>query len=67
MLPKCDDKSNLDPLSWSEMNADFKAWLEKEDLLDFNSIIVNVYLQNKDRIGWHGDKTDNMAEGTVVS
>ena len=49
------------------MNEDFVAWMKKEDLLEYNSIIVNVYLKDKDRIGWHGDKTSNMASGQVVS
>ena len=45
----------------------FWEWIEREGLQDFNSILVNVYQNKKDNIGWHRDKTSNLASGEVVS
>ena len=45
----------------------FWDWIAREGLEEYNSILVNIYENKSDNIGWHSDRTCNLVEGRVVS
>ena len=42
-------------------------FIKKERLEKFNSILINVYDNRKDFIGWHMDNIKNLQEGIIIS
>ena len=42
-------------------------FIKKEKLEKFNSILINVYDNRKDFIGWHMDNIKNLQEGKIIS
>ena len=47
--------------------VDFRQWIQSQNLESYNSILVNIYDDEKSYIGWHSDTTKHLAKGTVVS
>jgi hypothetical protein len=45
----------------------FKKWCKMNKYKDYNSFLVNVYMDASDNIGWHMDDTTNLAHGEVAS
>ena len=45
----------------------FRTWCAQHKLTGFNSILVNVYENKKDNIGWHCDDVSKLSSGEVVS
>ena len=45
----------------------FKRWCQHENLMNYNSVSVNVYLEKKHCIPWHSDSIEQLADGAIVS
>lgn len=45
----------------------FRQWCASNKYTGYNSILVNLYEDKKDYIGWHCDDVSNLADGEVVS
>jgi alkylated DNA repair dioxygenase AlkB len=45
----------------------FRKWCASNKYTGYNSILVNVYTDASDNIGWHMDDTRDLAHGEVVS
>lgn len=45
----------------------FRKWCAHNKYTGHNSILVNVYTESSDNIGWHMDDTRELARGEVVS
>lgn len=47
--------------------SSFRMWCSNQNLIDYNSVSVNIYLEKKNCIGWHSDSTQQLADGEIVS
>lgn len=51
----------------NKLPLSFRKWCAKRRYTGHNSVVVNVYKDSKDNIGWHSDDTSKLADGEVVS
>ncbi len=51
----------------SEMPLELKEWAEAQGVGQCNSVLVNIYEETTNYIGWHCDTTRVLADGKVTS
>ena len=44
-----------------------KHKVEQEINIDFNSVLLNLYRDGKDGVGWHSDKTKNFGKNAIIA
>lgn len=56
-----------DPLPWTEELAALRKRLERLCLIDFNSVLANLYRDGADSMGWHSDDEKELGPEPVIA
>lgn len=71
MVSWYEDKSNLgadlNAPDWTPELLAIKNRVEAETSITFNSVLLNLYRNGKDGVGWHSDRTDNFGQNQVIA
>jgi alkylated DNA repair dioxygenase AlkB len=71
MVSWYEDKTNpgADPngQDWTPELWAIKARVEAETEVKFNSVLLNLYRNGKDGVGWHSDRTDNFGQNQIIA
>lgn len=71
MIAWYEDKNNVgsDPNGpdWTYDLLTIRSRVEKETQLDFNSLLLNLYRNGKDGVGWHSDKENNTGKDPIIA
>jgi len=71
MISWYEDKSNpgADPNGpdWTPELLAIKQRVEAETGITFNSVLLNLYRNGKDGVGWHSDRTDNFGQNQIIA
>jgi len=52
---------------WPTELVTIKDKVEQETQLDFNAVLLNLYRNGKDGVGWHSDKENNTGKDPVIA
>ncbi|KFF06483.1 alpha-ketoglutarate-dependent dioxygenase AlkB family protein [Flavobacterium reichenbachii] len=71
MISWYEDKDNpgADPKGpdWTYELLKIRSRVEKETQLDFNTVLLNLYRNGKDGVGWHSDKEHNTGPDPIIA
>lgn len=71
MISWYEDKSNpgADPNGpdWTPELLAIKRRVEAETGITFNSVLLNLYRNGKDGVGWHSDRADNFGQNQIIA
>jgi alkylated DNA repair dioxygenase AlkB len=71
MISWYEDKDNpgADPNGpdWTYELLKIRSRVEKETQLDFNTVLLNLYRNGKDGVGWHSDKEHNTGPDPIIA
>lgn len=71
MVSWYEDKTNpgadLNGQDWTPELLAIKARVEAETQVQFNSVLLNLYRNGKDGVGWHSDRTDNFGNNQIIA
>jgi len=71
MVSWYEDKSNpgadQNGPDWTPELLAIKKRVEAETQMTFNSVLLNLYRNGKDGVGWHSDRTDNFGQNQVIA
>jgi len=56
----------MEPLPWNEPLLQIKAKIEPLVDTEFNGVLLNLYRDGQDYIGWHSDDEKDLAKGAVI-
>jgi alkylated DNA repair dioxygenase AlkB len=57
----------LEPLAWTETLESLRQAVEKTAGCPFNSVLLNLYRDGKDSMGWHSDDEPELGENPVIA
>lgn len=57
----------LEPRPWSERLAALKNTVEEESKYVFNSVLVNLYRDGQDSMGWHADDEPELGTEPIIA
>ncbi len=52
---------------WTTTLLEIKAKIEEISSVTFNAVLLNLYRDGKDSIGWHSDDERELADGSVIA
>lgn len=52
---------------WTPELLAIRARVEAETGFTFNSVLLNLYRNGKDGVGWHSDRTENFGKNQVIA
>lgn len=52
---------------WNYELLTIRGRIEKETQLDFNTVLLNLYRDGNDGVGWHSDKEHNTGKDPVIA
>jgi len=52
---------------WTASLLEIKAKIEKISSVTFNAVLLNLYRDGNDSIGWHSDDERELADGSVIA
>ena len=55
------------PLLWTDLLTSIKTQLEELIETNFNSVLLNLYRNNNDRIGFHSDNESSLGDEPVIA
>ncbi|GAB5493246.1 MAG: alpha-ketoglutarate-dependent dioxygenase AlkB [Phototrophicaceae bacterium] len=55
------------PHSWTPELLEIKAKIEEVADLEFNSVLLNLYRDENDSVGWHSDDEAELGENPVIT
>ncbi|GAC1427262.1 MAG: alpha-ketoglutarate-dependent dioxygenase AlkB [Flavisolibacter sp.] len=58
---------SFDPLAWMPVLEAIKAKVEKELPTAFNSVLLNLYRNGKDSMGWHRDNEKELGQNPIIA
>jgi alkylated DNA repair dioxygenase AlkB len=71
MVSWYEDKANIgaepNGQDWTPELLAIKARIEAETEVEFNSVLLNLYRNGKDGVGWHSDRTDNFGQNQIIA
>ncbi|AWH83888.1 alpha-ketoglutarate-dependent dioxygenase AlkB [Flavobacterium album] len=71
MVSWYEDKTNpgADPNGndWTPELLTIKTKVEDEVSFKFNAVLLNLYRNGKDGVGWHSDRTENFGKNQVIA
>jgi alkylated DNA repair dioxygenase AlkB len=71
MVSWYEDKTNpgadLTGQEWTPELLAMKSRVESETEFAFNSVLLNLYRNGKDGVGWHSDRTGNFGKDQVIA
>lgn len=53
--------------NWSPELLGIRAKVEAETGVVFNSVLLNLYRNGKDGVGWHSDRTENFGQNQIIA
>ncbi|MBR8827880.1 MAG: alpha-ketoglutarate-dependent dioxygenase AlkB [Gomphosphaeria aponina SAG 52.96 = DSM 107014] len=56
----------MQPASWTPTLLEIKSVIEPLAGVNFNAVLINLYRDGNDRIGWHSDDEKDLAHGCVI-
>ncbi len=56
----------MEPLPWNEPLLQIKAKIEPLVDTEFNGVLLNLYRDGQDYMGWHSDDEKDLAKGAVI-
>ncbi|NDP26735.1 MAG: alpha-ketoglutarate-dependent dioxygenase AlkB [Flavobacterium sp.] len=59
--------ANLSTPDWTPELLLIKEKVEKETLVDFNCVLLNLYRNGKDGVGWHSDREQNFGKNAIIA
>lgn len=60
--------NKMNPLPWTEVLSQLRSRVERECNARFNSVLLNLYRDENDRMGWHSDNEPELgAKPTIAS
>lgn len=59
--------SILDPLPWTPLLDDLRRRVESVAGSTFNSVLLNLYRNERDRMGWHSDNERELGPSPVIA
>jgi alkylated DNA repair dioxygenase AlkB len=66
-----EDKKETEPISdytaWSPELLTIKTKVEQQTALHFNAVLLNLYRNGSDGVGWHSDKEHNTGKNPVIA
>jgi alkylated DNA repair dioxygenase AlkB len=57
----------MQPLPWTAALAQIKATLEDAAKTTFNSVLINLYRNQQDSVGWHSDDEPELGKNPVIA
>lgn len=57
----------LTPHKWTTTLLDIKAQVEKTAKVEFNSVLLNMYRNETDSVGWHSDDEPELGANPVIA
>lgn len=54
------------PLAWTDRLLSIKQKIEKESGVPFNSVLMNLYRDGRDSMGWHRDNEKELGTNPVI-
>lgn len=57
----------LEPLAWTSALLELKESIEAVSNTKFNSVLVNLYRDGKDSMGWHSDDEPELGKNPVIA
>ncbi|PAM95624.1 alpha-ketoglutarate-dependent dioxygenase AlkB [Flavobacterium sp. IR1] len=71
MIAWYEDKENVgadkNGPNWTYELLTIRSRVEKETQLDFNSLLLNLYRNGKDGVGWHSDREDITGKDPIIA
>lgn len=71
MISWYEDKNNpgadLNRPDWTSELLSIKHRVEKETQEKFNSVLLNLYRNGKDGVGWHSDREQNFGPDAIIA
>jgi alkylated DNA repair dioxygenase AlkB len=64
---KTSSGANPNGHDWTPELLAIKKRVEAETNFDFNSVLLNLYRNGKDGVGWHSDRTENFGKDQVIA
>lgn len=58
---------SLEPRPWSPVMRELKTQVERESGRRFNSVLLNLYRDGGDSMGWHSDDEPELGERPVIA
>lgn len=52
---------------WTYELLTIRGRVERETQIDFNSLLLNLYRNGNDGVGWHSDKEDNSGPDPIIA
>lgn len=52
---------------WTPELLALKKRVEAEIGIEFNSVLLNLYRNGKDGVGWHSDRTENFGQNQIIA
>jgi alkylated DNA repair dioxygenase AlkB len=59
--------ANPDGQDWTPALLAIKQRVEDETKIKFNSVLLNLYRNGKDGVGWHSDRTENFGKNQIIA
>jgi len=59
-------KITMEPEPWTEPLLEIRARIEKVSPTTFNSVLLNLYRDGRDGVGWHSDDEPELGEMPVI-
>jgi alkylated DNA repair dioxygenase AlkB len=56
-----------DPLAWTPLLQEVRAWVARETGYAFNSALLNLYRDGADGMGWHADDEPELGHEPVIA
>src|SRR5260221_11733714 len=57
----------LPPIPWTDLLLDIKNRVETLTAMNFNSVLLNYYRDNRDSMGFHSDDEPELGRGPVIA
>lgn len=70
MIAWYSEKENIETSQnnkWPEELHTIRSKVEKETELNFNAVLLNLYRNGKDGVGWHSDKEHNIGKNPLLA
>jgi alkylated DNA repair dioxygenase AlkB len=59
--------TRLEPLSWNPVLLEIKSVVEALTPINFNSVLLNLYRNGCDGVGWHSDAEPELGRNPVIA
>lgn len=64
---KTNPGANPNGHDWTPELLEIKKRVEDETRFVFNSVLLNLYRNGKDGVGWHSDRTENFGKNQIIA